>query len=483
MDIVQLLNDIDAAVWGVPMILFLVGTHLYFTVRMKFIQRKLPLAIKKSFIGGGDEEGDITPFQALATALAATIGTGSIVGVATAILSGGPGSLFWMWIIGMLGMATKYAEIFAAVRYRVKDAKGEMIGGAMYIWDRAFIKNGKRPWWAKLGAVLFALFMAIAAIGTGCAVQSSAITGIITSSGLAAPNWLLGLIVAILVAVVIFGGVQTISKVCEKLVPFMAVAYGLGCIIILVMNNGVLLEAIALVFQCAFTPHAAFGGAVGSGVIAAMQFGAARGLFSNEAGMGTAAIIAAAAKTKNPSEQALIGMTGVFWSTGLICVLSGLVLICTMLGNPQISAEILANPSVYTGAKLASTAFATIPYIGTPVLVLGLCTFAYSTILGWGYYGSRCVTYLFGPAGVKPYQAIYVIGAFLGAIGIGDLVWTIADITNALMAIPNLIVILLLSGVIARETDHYVYDDNMDELDERHIPTMAELEDNYHEAR
>ncbi len=284
-------------------------------------------------------------------------------------------------------------------------------------------------------------------------------------------------------AVVIFGGVQTISKVCEKLVPFMAVAYGLGCIIILVMNNGVLLEAIALVFQCAFTPHAAFGGAVGSGVIAAMQFGAARGLFSNEAGMGTAAIIAAAAKTKNPSEQALIGMTGVFWSTGLICVLSGLVLICTMLGNPQISAEILANPSVYTGAKLASTAFATIPYIGTPVLVLGLCTFAYSTILGWGYYGSRCVTYLFGSAGVKPYQAIYVIGAFLGAIGIGDLVWTIADITNALMAIPNLIVILLLSGVIARETDHYVYDDNMDELDERHIPTMAELEDNYHEAR
>lgn len=483
MDIVQLLNDIDAAVWGVPMILFLVGTHLYFTVRLKFIQRKLPFAIKQSFTRDENTEGDISPFAALATALAATIGTGSIVGVATAILSGGPGALFWMWIIGMLGMATKYAEIFAAVRYRVKDAKNEMIGGAMYIWDRAFRKNGKRPWWARLGAILFALFMAIAAIGTGCAVQSSAITGIITSSGVDVPGWIMGLIIAALVALVIFGGVQTISKVCEKLVPFMALAYGIGCIVILIMNCNVLLDAIALVFQCAFTPHAAFGGAVGSGVLAAMQFGAARGLFSNEAGMGTAAIIAAAAKTKNPSEQALIGMTGVFWSTGLICVLSGLVLICTMLGNPDISAEIMANPTLYTGAKLASTAFAAIPYIGTPILVLGLCTFAYSTILGWGYYGSRCITYLFGNKGVKPYQVIYVIGAFLGAVGVGDLVWTIADITNALMAIPNLLVILLLSGVIARETDHYVYDDNMDEIDDRPIPTMAELEKGLHEER
>ncbi len=475
MDFVEILNQVDSIVWGLPMIVFLVGTHLYFTIRTGFIQRKLPMAIKMSLKRDEDTEGDISPFAALATALAATIGTGSIVGVATAVLSGGPGSIFWMWVIGMLGMATKYAEVFAAVRYRVKDRYDQMVGGAMYIWDRAFIRNGRRPVWARIGGVLFALFMAIAAIGTGCAVQSSAITGIIISSGLDVPEWTLGLVVAALVGAVIFGGVRSISVVCEKLVPFMAAAYGLGCIVILCMNGSAIVDAVVMIFQCAFTPQAAFGGAVGSGVIAALQFGAARGLFSNEAGMGTAAIIASAAKTKNPSEQALIAMTGVFWSTGLICVLTGLVLVTTMIVHPEISAEILADPTVFTGAKLASTAFATIPYIGTPILVLGLCTFAYSTIIGWSYYGSRCVVYLFGNAGVRPYQAIYVLGAFLGAIGIGDVVWIIADITNALMAIPNLIVILLLSGVIVKETRHYVYDGNIDELDETPIPRASDL--------
>ena len=475
MDFVEFLNQVDSVVWGLPMIIFLVGTHLYFTIRTGFIQRKLPMAIKMSLKRDEDTEGDISPFAALATALAATIGTGSIVGVATAVLSGGPGSIFWMWVIGMLGMATKYAEVFAAVRYRVKDRYDQMVGGAMYIWDRAFIRNGHRPVWARIGGVLFALFMAIAAIGTGCAVQSSAITGIIISSGLDVPEWICGLVVALLVGAVIFGGVRSISVVCVKLVPFMAAAYGLGCVAILCMNGGAIVDAVVMIIQCAFTPQAAFGGAVGSGVLAALQFGAARGLFSNEAGMGTAAIIASAAKTKNPSEQALIAMTGVFWSTGLICVLTGLVLVTTMIVHPEISAEILVDPSVFTGAKLASTAFATIPYIGTPILVLGLCTFAYSTIIGWSYYGSRCVVYLFGNVGVRPYQVIYVVGAFLGAIGIGDVVWIIADITNALMAIPNLVVILLLSGVIVKGTRHYVFDGNIDELDETPIPRASDL--------
>ena len=264
-------------------------------------------------------------------------------------------------------------------------------------------------------------------------------------------------------AAVIFGGVNSIARVCEWLVPIMAGAYALGCLVIMGMNAPVLGEAGGLILEGAFTPKAAFGGAVGSGLIMALQFGCARGLFSNESGLGTAPIVAAAAKTKNPADQALISMTGAFWSTGVICLLTGLVLVSTMIVHPEIGEDILANPSIFTGAALASAAFAEIPVFGTPVLVLGMCAFAYSTILGWSYYGNRCVAYLFGPRGIKPYQVIYVAVAFFGAIGVGDVVWTISDIGNALMAIPNIIVILLLSGMIARETRHYVYDGNLDE--------------------
>ena len=473
----ELLNTIDAFVWGPAMIALLLGSHLFFTFKTGFIQRKLPQAIKLSLSSDPEGKGDISHFGALATALAATIGTGSIVGVATAILAGGPGAVFWMWITGVFGIATKYAEVYAAVKYRVRDHNGAMLGGAMYIWERAFRRNaeGKRdpspgghtPWWAKLGAVAFAAFAAIAAIGTGSAVQASAMSGIITSN-VDVPAWVVGVIIVVLVSVVIFGGVQSISKVCERLVPIMAVAYAGGCLVILAFNWALIGDALGLILECAFTSKAAFGGAVGSGLMMALQFGCARGLFSNESGLGSAPIVASAASTRNPARQALVSMTGTFWDTVVICALTGIVLVSTMIANPGI----MESGQVSAGADLTSAAFASIPYIGTPILVIGMILFAYTTILGWSYYGNRCVTYLFGKRAIRPYQVLYVVVAFLGAIGIGDLVWTISDITNALMAIPNIIVVLLLSGLIARETKHYVWDKNLDETDDTPIPVL-----------
>ncbi|BDE95775.1 alanine/glycine:cation symporter family protein [Raoultibacter timonensis] len=471
---IELLNTIDSFVWGPAMIALLLGSHLFLTVKTGFIQRKLPKAIKLSFTSDAGAEGDISHFGALATALAATIGTGSIVGVATAILAGGPGAVFWMWLTGVFGIATKYSEVFAAIKYRVKDHKGEMLGGAMFIWERAFKRrDGSTPWWARIGAVAFAAFAAIAAIGTGSAVQASAMTGIIVSNAPWIPVWIIGIAIVVLVSVVIFGGVESISKVCEKLVPFMAVAYALGCVVILVLNGPYLADAVGLIFECAFTPKAAFGGAVGSGLMMALQFGCARGLFSNESGLGSAPIVASAAATRNPAQQALVAMTGTFWSTVVICALTGVVLVSTLVAHPDIQAEILANPTLFTGAQLASTAFAKIPFVGTPILVFGMVAFSYTTILGWSYYGNRCITYLFGMKAIVPYEILYVAVAFLGAIGVGDVVWTVSDIGNALMAIPNIIVVLLLSGLVARETRHYVYEGNLDEVDETPIPVVA----------
>lgn len=468
----EILSAIDGVVWGPAMIALLLGSHIYLTVKTGFIQRRIPQAIRMSWANEKGAEGDISNFGALSTALAATIGTGSIVGVATAILAGGPGAVFWMWIAGIFGIATKYAEVFVAVKYRVKDSHDEMLGGAMYAWERAFAKGGRAPVPAKIMAVLFALFAAIAAIGTGSAVQASAMTGIITSN-FSAPQWLIGLIIVVASGAVILGGVKKISSVCEKLVPIMAVGYALGCVIILIMNAQFIGPALWEIVTCAFTPRAAFGGAVGSGILVALQFGCARGLFSNESGLGSAPIIAAAAQTRNPAQQALVAMTGTFWSTVVICLLTGIVLVSTMLAHPDIQEVILANPNIFTGARLSSIAFSKVPIIGTPILVLGMVAFSYSTILGWSYYGSRCTAYLFGTRGVRPYQVVYVLVAFFGAIGIGDSVWLVSDIGNALMAVPNIIAVLALSGLVARETKHYVYDGNLDQPSKDEIPTVA----------
>ena len=471
MDIVEVINNIDAFVWGPPMIALLLGSHLFLTIRTGFIQRKLPKAIKLSVTKDPDAEGDISQFGALCTALSATIGTGNIVGVATAIMSGGPGAVLWMWLTGVFGIATKYSETYASVKYRVKDHEGKMLGGPMYAWKRAFEKGGKVPWWATLGAGAFALFAAIASFGIGSAVQSSSMTGVITSNFPGIPNWGIGLAIVIMVSVVIFGGVKVISSVCEKLVPFMAIAYAWGCIVILGMNIDYLWPAIQLIFESAFNPQAAFGGLLGSGVMAAIQFGCARGLFSNESGLGSAPIVASAAATRNPARQALVSMTGTFWDTVIICALTGLVLVSTMLSSPELIDSIAAG-TIAAGADLTSAAFASIPYVGTPVLVIGMILFSYSTILGWSYYGNRCVTYLFGKHAIRPYQVLYVLSAFIGAIGVADVVWTVSDIANALMAIPNIIVVLILSGMVARETKHYVYEGRLEERDETPIPVL-----------
>ncbi len=470
--VVDAINAVDGFVWGPPMIALLLGAHLFLTFRTGFIQRKLFKAIKLSVTKDPDAEGDISQFGALCTALSATIGTGNIVGVATAIMSGGPGAVLWMWLTGVFGIATKYSETYASVKYRVKDHEGKMLGGAMYAWLRAFKKaDGSTPVWAKIGAVLFALFAAVASFGIGSAVQSSSMTGIVTSNFPGIPTWAIGLAIVILVSIVIFGGVKVISRVCEKLVPFMAIAYAWGCITIIGMNWDYVGQAIALIFESAFNPQAAFGGLLGSGVMAAIQFGCARGLFSNESGLGSAPIVASAATTRNPARQALVSMTGTFWDTVVICALTGIVLVSTMLAHPEIVASISAG-EITAGAQLTSAAFASIPFVGTPVLVLGMVLFSYSTILGWSYYGNRCVTFLFGKRAIKPYQVLYVLAAFMGAVGVADIVWTISDITNALMAIPNIIVVLMLSGLIAKETKHFVYEDNLDEKVEEEIPVL-----------
>lgn len=470
MDVLAVLDSIDSFVWGPAMICLLLGSHIFLTFRTGIIQRKIGTGIKLSVTKDPQAEGDISQFQALATALSATIGTGNIVGVGTAILAGGPGAVLWMWLTGVFGIATKYSETFISVKYRVKDHRGEMLGGAMYAWKRAFKrKDGSTPVWAAFFAGAFALFAAIASFGIGSAVQSSSMAGIITANFPDAPTWLIGLCIVVLVSLVIFGGISQIAKVCQVLVPFMAIAYSVGCIVIICMNAEYVWPAIQIICTCAFTPQAAFGGAVGSGLMAALQFGCARGLFSNESGLGSAPIVAAAASTRNPARQALVSMTGTFWDTVIICALTGIVLVSTGIANP----DMFADGAITKGAELTSVAFAQIPVVGTPILVFGMITFAFSTIIGWSYYGNRCVTYLLGSKAIRPYQAVYVIVSFLGVIGVGDMVWTCSDIANALMAIPNIIVVLALSGIIAKETKHYVWRGNLDEVSKEEIPVVA----------
>lgn len=470
MDVLAVLDSIDSFVWGPAMICLLLGSHIFLTFRTGIIQRKIGTGIKLSVTKDPQAEGDISQFQALATALSATIGTGNIVGVGTAILAGGPGAVLWMWLTGVFGIATKYSETFISVKYRVKDHRGEMLGGAMYAWKRAFKrKDGSTPVWAAFFAGAFALFAAIASFGIGSAVQSSSMAGIITANFPDAPTWLIGLCIVVLVSLVIFGGISQIAKVCQVLVPFMAIAYSVGCIVIICMNAEYVWPAIQMICTCAFTPQAAFGGAVGSGLMAALQFGCARGLFSNESGLGSAPIVAAAASTRNPARQALVSMTGTFWDTVIICALTGIVLVSTGIANP----DMFADGAITKGAELTSVAFAQIPVVGTPILIFGMITFAFSTIIGWSYYGNRCVTYLLGSKAIRPYQAVYVIVSFLGVIGVGDMVWTCSDIANALMAIPNIIVVLALSGIIAKETKHYVWRGNLDEVSKEEIPVVA----------
>ncbi len=475
MDLLTSIIDSTAAVvWGPPMIFLLMGTHLYLTIRTRCIQRKLFSSIKMSFQRDSEHEGDVSQFAALCMTLSGTIGTGNIIGVGTAILAGGPGAVLWMWLTGVFGIATKYVEVFSACKFREKDDRGNIIGGAMVTFRRAFNReDGTTPLWAKAGSALFAIFTAFATLGIGCAVQSQAISGVITDTFNEVPPIVIALVLAVMTALVIMGGIKSISRVCEKLVPFMAVAYAGGAIVILCMNFDILGQAIQMICVCAFTPSAAFGGALGSSLIVVLQYGCARGLFSNESGMGSAPIISSTASGANPARLSLVAMTGTFWSTVVMCLLSGLVIVTSMIKHPDI-VDSIASGNIAAGATLTNAAFSTIPYIGTPLLMLGILTFALSTIFGWYYNGDRCMAYLFGTKSIRPYQVVYVIACFFGAIGIGDVIWSMSDIANALMAIPNCICILLLSGLIAKETKHYVWDDNLDESDGRVIPLKGE---------
>lgn len=453
----QLVTWVDGKVWGWGMILLLLGTHLFMTVRTGFIQRKtITKGIKLSVSKEPDADGEVSQFGALATALASTIGTGNIIGVGTAVALGGPGAVLWCWLTGVFGIATKYSESLIAVKYRVKTEDGRMQGGAMYALER-----GLHMRWLGL---IFAVFAGFASFGIGCATQVNAIATV-CNENLHINKAVVGIIIGVLTAVVIFGGIKSIARVCERLVPFMALFYVLGCIVILGINYDYIIPAITTICRLAFQPGAAAGGLVGSGIMLAMRYGVARGLFSNESGMGSAPIAAAAAQTRNPVRQALVSSTGTFWDTVVVCLMTGLVLVSTIMKNPAINANEITD-----GGVLTSLAFDQIPIIGPLILVVGIISFAFSTILGWAYYGERCVEYFAGKKGLIPYRVLYIAVAVIAPVVALDVVWDIADILNALMAIPNLIAVLLLSPVIVKETKKYI--DNLDAKDDTEIPVI-----------
>lgn len=438
------IKSFNEMVWGWPMLLLLLGTHVFLTIRTGFIQRySITKGILLSVSREPDAEGEVSQFGALTTALAATIGTGNIIGVGTAIVFGGPGAVLWCWLTGVLGMATKYAEAYIAVKFRVKTRDGRMLGGAMYALER-----GLHMKW--LG-VLFAIFAGFASFGIGCAAQVNSIAEV-CKINFGIPSSVVGVVVAGLTAIVIFGGIQSISKVCEKLVPMMAAFYIAGCAVILFMNCDFIIPAIQTICRLAWVPGAAAGGLAGSGIRAAMRYGVARGLFSNESGLGSAPIAAAAAQTRNPVRQALVSSTGTFWDTVVVCLMTGLVLVTTIMKNPAIHME-----SVTNGGELTSLAFSQIPILGPVILTLGMLCFAYSTVLGWAYYGERCIEYLAGEKVLVLYRILYVAVSFLAPVAALDMVWTAADTLNALMAIPNLIAVIALSDLMRKDTKKYLH--------------------------
>lgn len=445
-DIQLFFNNLSGLLWGWPMIIILLGTHVFLTIRLKFPQRKIFKGIALSVKSDGDSKGDVSQFGALATALAATIGTGNIIGVATAISLGGPGAVLWCWLSGVFGIATKYSEGLLAVKYRVKTSDGTMLGGPMYALERGL--------GMKWLAVLFCVFTIIAALGIGCSVQSNSISTMLKET-FNISQYVSGSILTVMVAAVIFFGIKGIARVCGFLVPFMAFFYVVGCVAILIMNAPFLGRAITLIFRSAFSVQAVGGGMAGGGLMIAMRYGIARGLFSNESGMGSAPIVAAAAKTKNPVRQALVSATGTFWDTVVVCALTGLVLVTSIIRYPEINYS--------DGALLTKMAFSKISFFGPLILTVGLITFAFSTILGWSYYAEKAIEYLGGKKAIVYYRILWVAGVFLGSVAHLSMIWDLADSMNALMAIPNLISLLLLSGILARETNKYLWSGKLNE--------------------
>ena len=440
-----LLSAVDSIIWGPPLLILLVGTGIYLTIRLKLLQIfRLPLAFKYIFSKEDDDnvKGDVSSYGALCTALSATIGTGNIVGVATAIKAGGPGALFWMWIAAFFGMATKYAEGVLAIKYREVDENGQMSGGPMY-----YIKNGLGlNWLAKLFAI-FGVGVALLGIGTFGQVKSIADAAQI---GFEIPVVITAIVVTVLVALVTLGGIQRISKVSEKVVPIMAVLYILGVILVLIFNFNKIPSAIVLIIESAFNPKAALGGAVGITISIAMQRGIGRGVFSNEAGLGSAPIAAAAAKTNSPVRQGLISMTGTFIDTIIICTMTGIVIVVTGSFSGNLEGAALTTAAFEVGLPIA--------VIGKYIVNIGLIFFAFTTILGWNYYGERCIEYLYGVKGIKPYKFIFIILVGVGPFLPLEMIFIIADIVNGLMAFPNLVALIGLRKVVIEETENYFYE-------------------------
>ena len=449
---------LDTVIWAPFMVILLLGTHIFLTLRTGFIQRKVFTGIKLSVTKDPSKDGDVSPFQALTTALASTIGTGNIVGVG-AIFLGGPGAVFWCWITGVFGIATKYAESLISIKYRVKSRDGRMLGGAMYVLER-----GLNMKWLGM---LFALFALLASFGIGSAVQVNAISEIVTSNVtfVKIPPIAIGIVLAVITVFVIIGGIKKIAIVCEKLVPTMAACYVIGCFVILGMNHDYIIPGIKAIIKLAFAPGAVAGGLVGRGAITAAQYGIARGLFSNESGLGSAPLVAAAAKTKNPVRQALISATGTFWDTVVVCLITGITLVTTIMKNPEINMS-----SIQNGGQMTTAAFSQIPVLGSIILVFGIITFAYTTVLGWSYYGERCAEYLFGKRATIFFKIIFVFVILLGPVIELDIVWSLSDIFNALMAVPNIIALVFTSGLIAKETKKWL--NNLEGTDDTEIPTL-----------
>lgn len=437
----KILRTIDSIVWGPPLLVLLLGTGIYLTYKLKFIQiRKLPQAIKFIFQKEEGAKGDVSSFGALCTALSATIGTGNIVGVATAIKAGGPGALLWMWIAAFFGMATKYAEGVLAIKYREFDENGVVKGGPMY-----YIQNGMGiKWLAKLFA-LFGVLVALFGIGTFAQVNSIS-EGLKNSFNV--PIIITAIIVTVLVTLVTLGGIKRISKVSEAVVPFMALFYILGVILVIIFNFKSIPEALYIIFESAFNTKAAMGGVTGLSIIIVMQKGISRGVFSNEAGLGSAPIAAAAAKTNSPARQGLISMTGTFFDTIIICTMTGLVIVLTGTFNSSIDGASLTTAAFEVGLPIA--------YVGKYIVNIGLVFFAFTTILGWNYYGEKCIEYLLGEKAIIPFKIIYIILVAIGAFISLDIIFISADIVNGLMAIPNLIAIIALRKVIFDETNKFL---------------------------
>ncbi|MGB9625367.1 MAG: alanine/glycine:cation symporter family protein [Phycisphaerae bacterium] len=438
----HLLQQGSDCVWGPWLLVLLFGTHLYLTLRLRIIQRYLGKAIRLSFQRKREGEGDISHFGALMTALAATVGTGNIVGVATAVALGGPGAVLWMWLTGVFGIATKYAEAVLSVKYRGRNVRGEIAGGPMYVLERGL--------GARWLGVLFAAFTTVAAFGIGNMVQANSIADMLYQTHGISP-WISGAVITAFTALVILGGVRSIARVCGLLVPFMAVAYCCGCLALLVMRVSTLPQTLALILTDAFRGQAMIGGFAGAGMKEAIRYGVARGLFSNESGLGSAPIVAAAAQTRNPVRQALVSSTGTFWDTVVICLITGLVVVNS--GAWQEGLE---------GAKLTSAAFAHLGALGPMILAVGLLTFVFSTILGWSYYGEKACEYLFGAKSVLPYRILWVAGVMIGSVSTLKAVWSFADIANGLMAVPNLLSLLLLSGVVVAETREHLWEGDVE---------------------